>query len=625
MFDSRAFLKTLPEKPGVYRMRNEQGEVIYVGKALNLKKRLASYFRKQLDSPKTKVLVSHIHDIEITVTHTETEALLLENNLIKTLKPRYNVLYRDDKSYPGIYLSDHAFPALSLHRGARRRRGRYFGPYPSAGAVRETLSLLQKLFPVRQCEDSFFNNRSRPCLQYQIKRCTAPCVGLVSEADYARDVEHAVLFLQGKSSEVIDALVQRMEQASQALAFEQAARYRDQIASLRRIQEKQYISHEGGDFDVVAASTAGDLGCIQIFSIRGGRNLGNRSFFPRHAEAGSGTSADAAALLDAFLPQHYLAGEGGQGSRDVPAEILLSHEPENRALLEQALSEQEGRKIRLAARLRGQRARWLKMARQNADQALSLRLNSKASMLQRFEALQEALELARMPARLECFDISHTMGEATVASCVVFDLNGPLKSDYRRFNIEDITGGDDYAAMRQALSRRYKRLKAGEAKLPDILFIDGGKGQLSQAQAVLEELRITEVLLLGIAKGPERKPGKEVLWLARPGLLGVVDEIILPPDARALHLIQQIRDEAHRFAITGHRQRRQRKRTTSVLESIPGLGPKRRRNLLRQFGGLQEVARAGVEDLASVNGISTTLAQSIYDAFHRDGNDGTCT
>ena len=632
-FDSSAFLKTLPGRPGVYRMRDETGTVIYVGKAINLKKRLASYFRKNLDSPKTRVLVSHIREIEVTVTHTETEALLLENNLIKSLKPRYNVLYRDDKSYPSIFLSsEHDFPALSVHRGAQRRKGRYFGPYPSAGAVRETLNLLQKLFPVRQCEDSFYGNRSRPCLQYQIKRCTAPCVGLISKQAYAEDVEHAVMFLQGKSNEVIDALVQNMEQASKELAFERAARYRDQIASLRRIQEKQYISQGAGDFDVIAASTAGGLGCIQIFTIRGGRNLGNRSFFPRATgidiEKDTPTE-NAAALLNAFLPQHYLNAEGGQGGRDIPPEILLSHAPENMALLEQALCEQEGRKIRLATRLRGQRARWLNMAAQNADQALTLRLNSKANMLQRFEALQEALELTAMPTRLECFDISHTMGEATVASCVVFDLNGPLKSDYRRFNIEDITGGDDYAAMRQALSRRYKRLQEGEAKLPDILFIDGGKGQLSQAQAVLAELQISEVLLVGIAKGPERKPGKEVLWLCRPGsvsdpgsgLLEDVREIILAPDAQALHLIQQIRDEAHRFAITGHRQRRQRKRNTSVLESIPGLGPKRRQQLLKQFGGLQEVARAGVEDLAGVSGISSALAQLIYDAFHLDGND----
>ncbi len=632
-FDARAFLKTLPGKPGVYRMHDETGTVIYVGKAINLKKRLASYFRKNLDSPKTKVLVSHIHDIEVTVTHTETEALLLENNLIKSLQPRYNVLYRDDKSYPCIFLSsEHDFPLLSVHRGAQRRRGQYFGPYPSAGAVRETLNLLQKLFPVRQCEDSFYANRSRPCLQYQIKRCTAPCVGLISKAAYAEDVEHAVMFLQGKSNEVIDALVNSMEQAAETLDFEQAARYRDQIAHLRRIQEKQYISQDAGDFDVIAASTAGGLGCIQVFSIRGGRNLGNRSFFPRQVGVVSEQNDSAkmsAALLNAFLPQYYLAAKVGQGRRDIPAEVLLSHVPENMALLEQALSDQQGCKIRLAARLRGQRARWLKMAVQNADQALTLRLNSKANMLQRFEALQEALELVEMPTRLECFDISHTMGEATVASCVVFDLNGALKSDYRRFNIEDITGGDDYAAMRQALSRRYKRLKQGEAKLPDILFIDGGKGQLSQAQAVLEELQICDVLLVGIAKGSERKPGKEVLWLCQPcpdaglaaGLLDAVREIILAPDAQSLHLIQQIRDEAHRFAITGHRQRRQRKRNTSVLETIPGMGPKRRQKLLKQFGGLQEVARAGVEDIASVSGISATLAQLIYDAFHMDGNE----
>ena len=619
-FDAKTFLKTLPAKPGVYRMFDKQNEVIYVGKAVNLKKRVASYFRKKLDSPKTQVLVSKICHIEVTVTHTENEALLLENNLIKSLKPRYNILYRDDKSYPYIFLStQHEFPRLSVHRGAQRAKGRYFGPYPSAGAVRETLNLLQKVFPVRQCEDTFYKNRSRPCLQYQIKRCTAPCVGLVSKGRYQQDVDHAVMFLEGKSNQVIDTLVLEMEKAAEQLEYEQAARYRDQIASLRRIQEKQYISQEGGDFDVIAVSAAGGVGCIQVFSIRGGRNLGNKTYYPRHTEWAS-DKAPETHLLSAFIPQYYLSSDQGRGTRDIPAEILLSHEPESRTIIEQVLSEQEGRKINLKIKLRGQRARWLKMAEQNAKQSLSIRLNSKASMLQRYEALQEALELEEMPSRLECFDISHTMGEATVASCVVFDLNGPLKSDYRRFNIEGITGGDDYAAMHQAVTRRYKRLKEGEAKMPDILFIDGGKGQLAQAQDVLNELQVTNILLVGIAKGPERKPGEETLWLSNPGLLPEVSEIILPADAKALHLIQQIRDEAHRFAITGHRQRRQKKRNTSPLEDIPGLGPKRRQLLLKQFGGLQEVMRAGVEDLARVNGISTHLAQKIYDVLHQDRN-----
>ena len=620
-FDAKAFLKTLPNKPGVYRMFNDKDEVIYVGKAVNLKNRVSSYFRKNLDSPKTKVLVSHICHIEVTTTHTENEALLLENNLIKSLKPRYNVLYRDDKSYPYIYLSNHNFARLSMHRGAQRGKGRYFGPYPSAGAVRETLNLLQKVFPVRQCEDTFYKNRSRACLQYQIKRCTAPCVGLVTPERYQQDIDHAVMFLEGKSNQIIDTLVKEMEQAAEKLEYEQAARYRDQIVSLRKIQEKQYISQDGGDFDVIAVSAKNGMGCIQLFSIRGGRNLGNKSYYPRQAELaveGDDAKAISVALLDAFLAQYYLASEHGKGSQDIPPEILLSHVSEKQELFEQVLTEQEGHKIQLRHSLRGQRARWVKMALQNAEQSLSIRLNSKATLLQRYEALQDALELEEMPTRLECFDISHTMGEATVASCVVFDLNGPLKSDYRRFNIEDITPGDDYAAMHQALTRRYKRLKEGEAKMPDILFIDGGKGQVTQAQDVLEELQISNILLVGIAKGRERKPGMETLWLTEPNLLHAMHEIILPADAKALHLIQQIRDEAHRFAITGHRARRQKKRNTSSLEEIPGLGPKRRQQLLKQFGGLQEVIRAGVEDLASVNGISAALAQKIYDAFHQD-------
>ena len=606
-FDPKDFLRTVPGRPGVYRMLDAEGTVIYVGKARNLKKRLASYFRANLDSPKTRVMVAKIADIQITVTHTETEALLLENNWIKRYKPRYNVLYRDDKSFPWIFLSDHPFPRLGPHRGARRAKGRYFGPYPSAGAVRETLRLLQKVFPVRQCEDSFFNNRSRPCLQYQIKRCPAPCTGLADPQAYAEDVRHAVMFLEGKSNEVIDALVRRMEAASAALEFEQAARYRDQIAALRRVQETQYISGEKGEVDVVAAAIEGGMGCVQVFSIRGGRNLGNRTWYPRLE--GSLDTGEEAALLERFVAQHYLRPGGV-----VPAEILLSHAVESREALEEALSAEAGHRVVLRHALRGQRARWMAMAQENARQSLVLRLNSRASQLARLEALQEALELDELPTRLECFDISHSQGEATVASCVVFDTGGPRKSDYRRFNIEGITPGDDYAAMRQALSRRYRRLKAGEGALPDVLFIDGGKGQVAQARAVLDELAISGVTLVGVAKGPGRKPGLETLHLSAQEA-----EIILPADSAALHLVQQIRDEAHRFAIAGHRQRRQRRRNTSPLEAIPGLGPKRRQRLLKQFGGLQEVARAGVEDLSRVQGISTRLAQQIYDAFHADG------
>ncbi|MDX1251024.1 MAG: excinuclease ABC subunit UvrC [Gammaproteobacteria bacterium] len=603
-FDPAAFLKTLTTRPGVYRMLDAKGGVIYVGKAANLKNRVASYFRATGQSPKTRVLVSQIHSIEITVTHNEGEALLLENNFIKELKPRYNIMYRDDKSYPYIYLSGHQdFPRLGFYRGARREEGRFFGPFPSAGAVRESLHLLQKIFPVRQCEDSFYRNRSRPCLQYQIKRCTAPCVGLVDRETYQQDVRDAVMFLEGKSQQVTDELVKRMETAAANLEFERAARLRDQIASLRRVQEKQYVSGESGDLDVVASSVHNSAGCVQVFYIRGGRNLGNKTFFPRHAD-----DADAAEILAAFLPQYYL-------DRETPPEILINHELEDAVLLEQVLGEKAQRKVTITHRVRGERARWLEMAATNARHALAQYLTGKADMPQRYEALQEALGLDNLPQRLECFDISHTMGESAVASCVVFDANGPLKSDYRRFNIEDITPGDDYAALHQALTRRYTRLKAGEGKWPDVLLIDGGKGQVSAVAQALEELQVGNVVLVGVAKGPTRKAGLETLFLP-----GVEAPIILPADSPALHLIQQIRDEAHRFAITGHRQRRARTRTTSPLESIPGIGAKRRRQLLTQFGGLQGVARAGVEDLASVQGISKQLAQLIYDAFHTDKN-----
>ena len=607
-FDAKAALRNIPNKPGVYRMLDEKGVVIYVGKAKVLKKRVSSYFLKNVSSPKTRVMVSHICDIEVTVTHTENEALILENNLIKSLKPRYNVLFRDDKSYPFIYLStEHPFPRLGVHRGAKKKKGRYFGPYPSAGAVRETLGLLQKIFPVRQCEDSFYSNRSRACLQHQIKRCTAPCVGLISQQDYAEDVNHAVMFLQGKRNVVIEQLISKMEQASQDLAFEKAAHFRDQIANLQRIQEKQYIDSEGGNQDIIATAVQNGIACVQLFSVRGGRNLGNKTFFPQNAK-----NTEPEEILSTFIAQYYL-GDAQSNGREIPADIILSHEIENKALMEQVLKQQSDRVITLQSKPRGQRARWLEMAVQNVQQALKSRLNSHATVLQRYEALQNALELDELPTRMECFDISHTMGEATVASCVVFDEKGPLKADYRRFNIEDITPGDDYAAMKQALMRRYKRLKEGEAKLPDILFIDGGKGQVSQAKEVLEELQINDVMLIGVTKGEGRNPDLDTLYLS-----ATQRKIILPPDSPALHLTQQIRDEAHRFAISGHRNRRAKKRKTSVLEGIEGLGPKRRQQLLKQFGGLQEVTRAGVEDLARVPGISKQLAKKIYETFHMD-------
>lgn len=599
-FDTKSFLKTLPRKPGVYRMLDKDDQILYVGKARNLKNRVSSYFRRTGLSAKTQALMGQMHHIEVTVTNTEVEALILENNLIKQNRPRYNVLLRDDKSYPYIYLSTtDEFPRLAFYRGSRKEQGRYFGPYPNAGAVRESLNLMQKLFPVRQCEDSFFRNRSRPCLQYQIKRCTAPCVSLIDHESYMEDVHHAILFLEGKSSEVIDVLVKKMELASGKREYEKAARYRDQIISLKKIQERQYITGEKGDLDVVACHSQGGVACVQVFFVRGGHNLGNKYFFPQIPQA-----MEESEILESFLPQFYL-------EKSVPDEILLSHTLENRELLEQVLSRASGHRVQIREKLRGERNKWVELAKNNAVQVLKARLASKMGMERRYEALQDALGLEQVPARMECFDISHTMGEATVASCVVFDAEGPRKSDYRRFNIEGITPGDDYAAMNQALTRRYTRLKKGEGKIPDILFIDGGKGQLQQAESVLQELQVEGVTLVGIAKGPDRKPGLETLFLS-----GHASAIILPESSPALHLIQQIRDEAHRFAITGHRDRRTKKRKTSVLESIPGLGPKRRQNLLKQLGGLKEVERAGVEELARVEGISMSLARKIYEAFH---------
>jgi len=597
-FDHTAFLKTLTHRPGVYRMIGEEGEVLYVGKAKDLRKRVGSYFTRA-SNLRIQTMVSHIRDIEVTVTHTEAEALLLENNLIKSLKPRYNILLRDDKSYPYIFISDDEFPRISFYRGARKEKGRYFGPYPSSSAVRETLYLLQKLFPVRQCENSYYANRSRACLQYQIKRCTGPCVGLVDREAYLRDVQDIELFLQGKTRDVVDGLVERMEQAAERLEFEQAARYRDQIEAIRKVQERQYVSGEKGDLDIVACATGEGQACVQVFFVRQGRNLGNKQFFPR----GSANRTESE-VLSAFVAQFYLG-------RTVPAEILVSHRPDDAGLLEEALSAQAGRRVKLRSSLRGERARWLKMARHNAELALKSRLASSSNARLRLEALQNVLGLDEPPGRMECFDISHTQGERTVASCVVFDGEGPLKSDYRRFNIEGITPGDDYAAMRQALQRRYARIMAGEGTLPDVLFIDGGRGQLAAAREVLNETGVNGVLLVGVAKGPDRRPGMEQLFL-----LDHQQPLILDAHSPALHLVQQIRDEAHRFAITGHRQRRGRARTRSVLEEIPGIGNKRRQQLLKQFGGLQGLSRAGVEDIATVNGISTRLAEKIYQAFH---------
>ncbi len=598
-FDATAFLGALTEAPGIYRMLSLRGEVLYVGKAKNLKKRVASYFRHTGLSDKTRVLMMQVHNIEVTLTHTENEALLLENNLIKAHHPRFNILLRDDKSYPYIALSADAFPRLGIHRGAKQRSGRYFGPYPSAGAARASLNLLQKVFPIRQCEDSYYQNRTRPCLQYQIKRCTAPCVGLVDADTYGTDVRHAVMFLQGRSHQVVNELATRMEQAAGELAFERAARLRDQIATLRRIQEHQAVSGEHGDLDLVAAAARNGHCCVTVFYIRAGCNLGNKCFFPQGV-----AEDDAAEVLSAFLPQYYLA-------RDIPAAILVSHDLPERAWLAEGLSAACGHRVTIARPQRGERVRWLKLALTNAEQALNTHLISRAGLTARFIALQQALGLPTVPIRLECFDISHSAGEATTASCVVFGPEGALKSDYRRFRIEDITPGDDYAALQQALTRRYARIKNGEGKRPDVLFIDGGRGQVHAVCAALAALGMTDLIVIGIAKGPARKPGLEQLHVAKG------DRVLqLPPDSPALHLIQQLRDEAHRFALAGHHQARARARNTSVLEGIRGIGPKRRQQLLRQFGGLRELARAGIEDIATVPGMSHTLAEQIYQALH---------
>jgi len=609
IFDSASFLKNVTSRPGVYRMRDDKDQVIYVGKAKNLKNRLSSYFRQTGLSPKTQVMVSKIASIDITITHTEGEALLLESNLIKELRPRYNVLMRDDKSYPYIFVSDKAaYPRIALHRGARKKPGLYLGPYPNALAVRESISLLQKMFMIRPCEDSIFDNRSRPCLQYQIKRCSAPCVGYITEKAYARDIKHAILFLQGKSELVINELVKDMEKAAAKHHFEKAAVYRDQISSLRKITERQYISADKGDIDVIACSTEGGQACVTVFYVRNGLNLGNRSFYPSLPE-----ELNAEQILTAFIPQFYL-------KRDVPGEILVSTDLAEAGLIAEVLSEQSKHKVKVTGKVRGERAKWIDMALNNANNSLKTRLISRSGLLSRFEALQEALRLDEIPLRLECFDISHTQGEATVASCVVFTPEGAFKTDYRRYNITGITGGDDYAAMKQALERRYRPAKAGkekpgkesdEQKLPDILFIDGGKGQLRQAVEVFDNLGIDSVLLIGVAKGEGRKAGLEKLVFSdgRP-------DLYLTIESAALNLILQVRDEAHRFAISGHRAQRAKKRRTSPLEGISGLGPRRRQTLLKHFGGIQGITQAGVEDIAKIAGISKKLAQDIYDQFH---------
>jgi excinuclease ABC subunit C len=603
-FDSSAFLKTVPHKPGVYRMLSEDDKILYIGKAKDLRSRVSSYFRDNLVNSRIYSMVKQIRDVQITLTDTEAEALLLESNLIKKHRPRYNILLRDDKSYPDIYLSAHRYPRLTFHRGAKKGKGRYFGPYPSAGAVRETLALLQKLFMVRQCEDSYFLNRSRPCLQYQIKRCTAPCTDEISEQNYKQGVNYTVQFLQGKSQQVIDDLVNRMDTSSAQLAFEKSATYRDQIERLRQVSQRQSISVGQGNVDVISICFASNVASIQVLTIRHGSNLGNKNFFPKVPASFKGSENPEEEVLASFVAQYYI-------SREIPSDILVSHRPDGMDILEEMLRQHSGRKISIAYRLRGDRSRWVDMAMRNAQHALSSHLASKAGIQKRVIALQAELNLEYIPARMECFDISHTMGEATVASCVVFGLEGAIKSEYRRYNITGITGGDDYAAMHQALKRRYTKVVEGEGKLPDILFIDGGKGQVSQAVQVMSDLQVSGVDIIGVTKGEGRRQDMDTLTIDK-------QKVHLPAHSSALHLIQQIRDEAHRFAISGHRQRRQKARNTSPLEGIAGLGPKRRQILLKQFGGIRAITRASVEELSKVNGISVKLAEKIYDVFHSE-------
>ncbi len=599
IFDHKRFLANIGVDAGVYQMFDSNSQPLYVGKAKNLKNRLSSYFRKTGLTPKTEALVKRIASIQVTLTRTETEALILEQNLIKSQRPPYNILLRDDKSYPYVFLSSNdSYPRIALHRGAKKKKGRYFGPFPNVSSVRESLNLLQKTFRIRQCEDSVFKNRSRPCLQYQINRCTGPCVNLISESDYAKDVHFTELFLDGKSQQLLNELAEQMEQAARELNFEKAADYRDQIASLRQIQADRVVEGEQGDADVFAIAEARGGFCVHVLFIRNGRVLGSKSYFPQEK---LGQSVDQ--VLSAFLPQFYLANT----NREVPSEVLLPCEIEDEAALSEALKQLRSVKVAIKHNVRGQRLKWLQLALQSAQQNILSRISSHDKVQKKYEAIQDALSLSELPSRMECFDISHSSGERTVASCVVFDQGGANPSDYRRFNINDIVAGDDYAAMRQALTRRYKRLREGEDKMPDILLVDGGKGQFNIAKEVLEELGVSGVELVGIAKGTTRKAGFETLIVD-----GGSRELTLDSTSAALHLLQEIRDEAHRFAITGHRNRRDKARKTSTLESIPGIGAKRRQELLKHFGGLQGVKGASIEDLAKVPGISKSLAEEIY-------------
>ncbi|GIX36449.1 MAG: UvrABC system protein C [Lysobacteraceae bacterium] len=602
-FDGRRFARTLPSSPGVYRMLGEDGEVLYVGKASALDRRVMSYFSGRQHPPRIRLMLARVRRIEVTLTRTESEALILENQLIKSLRPRYNILMRDDKSYPYVRLTDHAFPRVMYYRGSRKASGRLFGPYPGSVAVRETLNLLHKLFRLRSCEDSVFRGRTRPCLQYQIRRCSAPCVGLVGAREYAESVQEAVLFLEGRRDLLGEQLQARMQRAAEALEFEEAARIRDLIAGLRQIQAEQHVEGASGDMDLLAAAVEGGESCVVLLSLRDGVNLGTRSFQP----SGAGP-AEPGEVLGAFLSQHYLHCAP-------PPEIILSHPVEEQALLEKVLGERRGARVRIRVRVRGERGRLLAIAQRTAQAALASAALSAEVLERRRADLARLLELTQPPRRIECFDISHTQGEATVASCVVFGEDGPLRAEYRRFNIDGVRAGDDYAAIHQAVLRRFRR--AGEGKTPDLLLIDGGPAQLQKALEALAEAGWQGPVVVGVAKGEGRRAGHETLCLAdgrriRPG-----------PDAPGLQLIQQVRDEAHRFAITGHRARRAKARTRSTLEEIEGIGPRRRAALLRHFGGLSGVRAAGVEELARVEGIDAALARRIYAALHDMDDEAT--
>ena len=600
----KSFLKTLTSRPGIYRMYDANGLVIYIGKAKNLKSRVSSYFRKSVDSVKTLAMVTHISAIEVTVTETEVDALLLESNLIKEHKPRYNVVFRDDKSYPSLYLSsEHSIPRLSFYRGNRKAKGKYFGPYPNAGIARRTLNLVQKLFQIRQCDDAFFRNRQRPCLQYQIKRCSAPCVGFISRQDYAQDIKLAALFLDGKNNQVLQAMSAPMQQASANLDFEKAAHYRDQIATLRQYQNVQNVTADTSAVDIIACAIEADLACVQIFSLRGGLNMGNKSYFPRIK-----MGEDEADLINTFIKHYYL----NLADEAIPAKIYVSHKPADYKLLEIVLGQKQGKPVHIQDKARGDRERLLKMARQNAVLGLQQQLAQNLKYQQRLELIGKLLDREDPINRVECFDISHISGELTVASCVVFGHEGAIKSDYRRFNIDGIVKADDYAAMSQVITRRYTKLQKEEGKVPDLILIDGGKGQVSSALQALKELQMDDsILLLGIAKGPSRKPGLEVLVMSDGK-----KTISLEQDSPVLHLLQEIRDEAHRFAITGHRQRRKKQQKHSRLDDIEGIGAKRRQQLILHFGGIQGISAARPEELAKVPGINKNLARKIFDTLH---------